>query len=232
MINLRATVLVMALVGCGGDDDGGGGGGVAITDFGQRFADAYCTKAFSCCTTAEIPEYFDFFTFTTEAECKQTYGALFAGLTQMYQTSIDAGKIVYNASSAGACLDAVSALSCPQFATDEDTLNDRCPNPFEGQVANDMPCASDEECQSTYCEGDRQGNTPTNGVCKAIPAQGQMCTDFVCAQGSYCDSGTCAPAQADGAECFDGEECMSGGCNGAMDSTPGTCGTAMLCDGP
>ena len=151
--------------------------------------------------------------------------------TTMYQASIDAGKLAYNASSASSCIAAMRDVTCTEFAVDDDALESRCPNPFEGQVANGMQCAFDEECQSGYCEGDSQGNNPMSGTCKPLPTQGQACIDFECADNLQCDAGTCSPLKADGEECFDGEECMSGGCNGATNNAPGMCGAAMLCDG-
>lgn len=230
MSRLYSTVLVLGLVACGGADDSGSGS-IALANLGTAVGDAYCAKAFECCTTAEISEMFDGAPFSDEAGCRMFYTGFFNAFSSMYQASVDAGKLVYDGAAASQCMSALRSLSCTEFAREGDPLSTMCENPFQGQVANGMQCAYDEECMSGYCEGDTQFNNPMPGTCKAFPTSGQACPDFDCAEGLQCQNGTCMALKADGAECFDGEECMSGGCNGAGNTTPGTCGAPMTCNG-
>lgn len=223
------VLLTSVLIGCGGDDDGGGG--VALANFGTVFGSEFCGKAFECCTMAEVSEFFDGAPFTTETECTNFYGGFFMSLATMYQASIDAGRLEYNANASQQCVTALRAQACADFARDDDPLKDNCPNPFVGKVANGMSCNMDEECVTGYCEGDSQFGNPMPGTCKHLPGSGAQCIDFTCADGFTCDSGTCEPLKADGASCFDGDECTSGGCNGAGSSTPGTCGAPQICNG-
>ena len=228
MTLLRTLVLASTLLACGGDDDSGSG--IALANLGTSIGTAYCAKAFECCTAAEISERFAGAPFTDEPGCVQFNTRFFDALLPMYQASIDAGKMTYSASAASQCVAALRAQTCNDFASEHDELASACPNPFTGQVENNMACNFDNECASEYCEGDTQfGNNPQPGVCKPMPAVGQSCPDFDCATGAYCDAGTCAALKADGASCFSGEQCASGACNES--GSGGTCGAPMTCNG-
>jgi hypothetical protein len=237
MTLFRSTCLVWSLslsfaafTAC--SDDDAGGGSIALANLGDAVGSAYCAKAFECCTAAEIMVRFQGTQVTDEASCRMFYAAVFTAFAGDYQASVDAGKLVYDGAAASQCVSALRAMACTDFARDDDPLSSQCPNPFQGQVANGMQCAFDEECQSGYCEGDAQLPEPgTPGTCKAPPTAGQACPDFTCADGLQCQAGTCMALKPDGASCYDGEECASAGCNGASNGSPGTCGVPMTCNG-
>ena len=229
MTLFRALLAFSLLTACSDDDSGGGD--VALADIGATFGAAYCAKAFDCCTAAEIPQFFEGASITDEPGCVMFYTNVFGALTATYQASIDAGKLVYSSSAASQCVSALRAQACPDFASAHDPLQNECSNPFMGQVAANAACNFDEECVSGYCEGDVQFGTPRPGVCKSLPGSGAMCPDFDCAEGFQCQSGTCMALKADGASCYGGDECASGGCNGASGNTAGMCGVANTCNG-
>jgi hypothetical protein len=231
MLNLRSTLLALSLVACGGDDDSGNGGSIALSNLGTTIGTEYCAKTFDCCTAAEIADMFDGAPFTDEAGCVQFYTGFFMQLSSMYQASIDSGKLTYDGAAASQCVSAMRAMTCTDFARADDPLATECPDPFQGNVANGTQCAYDEECVSGYCEGDVQFGMPKPGTCKDLPTSGQQCVDFTCADGLQCQNGTCMALKPDGASCYDGDECMSAGCNGASGSTAGTCGAPMTCNG-
>ena len=219
----------MLVAACGGDDSGSHGA-VPLADFGTRIGTQYCGKAFECCTTEELPQLFIGADFTDEPGCIDFYTRFFGFLTPMYQASIDAGKMTYDAEHAADCVAAAGGLTCTQFAVHESALGGMCESPFIGLVANDAECAFDEECVSGYCDGDSIAPVKT-GLCKTLPAAGEACPSLDCAEGSQCQSGTCMPLKADGASCRNRDECASGACNGASTQTAGTCGAPMICNG-
>jgi hypothetical protein len=218
--------VLIALIGCGGDE-GGRHGSVSIMDFGPRIAAAECGKAFECCTTEEVNQYFIGTDFKTEQECVDFITSFYASFLN-YQASIDAGKMTYDATKAADCIAGLETASCDQFAHGREALSS-CEDFTTGHVAHDGECASDAECTSNYCEGDTVVPVK-NGVCKNIPGAGEACTSQ-CAANLQCQTGTCMPLKADGASCRDRDECMSGSCNGATTSMAGTCGEPMICDG-
>ncbi len=226
--------LVAAGFGCGG-----GGGDPSLQQYINDVASLECQKIFECCDANEIMDQFQGLTppITTEAGCVQAYQGLFQALAlPQLQASIDNGRLVYHADAAGACLDGAASLSCVEFSgTGAGTdAPPGCTNPFEGLVANDGACASDNECQSEYCEGDTSSQ---EGTCKTLPGDGAACPDFECADGFWCDfatnGGTCVATKADGTDCNGDDECQSGACvdPNPSDTTPGTCGSNMVCDG-
>lgn len=230
MRHLLAVVALVAAVGCGG-----GGGSVSMGDVPAKFSHAYCTKAFECCTSAEIAVQFGFFNppITTEAECETTYTSLISGFFASEQAGITAGKIVYHGDAAGSCIDNVSSESCAEFAAN---TNGDCKAAFTGTVATGTTCANDDECTTGYCMG-ATTQPPVNGTCADKPTNGQACPDFTCADGSFCDFSMqppmCATPKADGMSCNSADECASHGCNGGnpMMGMPGTCGAPTMCDG-
>lgn len=231
MRNLTSIVLVLAVVGCGGDDDGGGTP-LTLAEFGAQLGAAQCHKAFECCTPAEISMFYAGNAFSDEAGCVEVYAHAWETIGALRQASIDAGNTVFDGSNASTCISALTDLTCAEFGSNHDALNGRCPAPFEGQLANGMACANDSECQTGYCEGENElGSMPTPGTCKDLPGEGDACTDFDCAQGLICDHDVCIAPKADGAACYSPDECASGGCNGATQTTQGTCGEQMLCNG-
>lgn len=231
MTYFRSSLLAFSLLtACGGDDSGSGA--IALANLGDAMATSYCAKTFECCTMAETEQRFEGAPVTDEASCRMFYAGFFNALAADFQASIDAGKLVYDGDAARQCVNALNAMACTDYARDDDPLSRECPDPFMGQVANDMQCKFDDECQSGYCEGDSQFPAPgTPGTCKAAPTSGQACMDFTCADGLTCENGVCTALKADGAACYDGAECQSGGCNGASQSTAGTCGAPTTCNG-
>jgi hypothetical protein len=232
------TCLVLSVVvvsACGG---GGSSGSLDVDDLSSRVATVMCGQLNDCCTPDEFRE--ETLGSADEAQCIQRYGGLFEGLLAgALRDSIAAGRVVYHADRAGACLDGYAAMSCLEFirAREADGPFEGCSDPFEGTVAIAGACTDDMDCISNYCSGDTldmNGNR-LMGTCATPPAAGQPCDQFECGEGTYCQTGgqtpVCREPQADGAPCFDGDECASSGCNGAGTSTPGTCGQPMTCDG-
>lgn len=225
---MRALTFTFAsfVLACGG---GSGGEGVPIDKLGDELAVVTCSKIFECCTAEEAMQ--QTLGSETEAECVRTL-SLFGGLLEnIYQDSIDAGRLVYHGDRLRDCFDLIAAQSCTQYALstvgDGDFEAFGCEDPFDGMVAAGGQCASDEDCTSGYCSGDSldsEGNI-MYGTCATAPTAGMPCDSFTCASGHYCETGTCQPTKADGMPCTGADECTNGGCNADV------CGMTMTCDG-
>lgn len=226
------VIAMAALVGC----DDGSQGPIPPDQITVETSKATCKKLASCCTDEEFAD--EAFDAETEAECVQIYAAFADLVFDAVIQSIDAGRIIYHADRMGACIAAMEAVSCSEFAAggEGDVAPRGCENPFEGTVADGAECATDFDCISTWCSGDMvdfEGQV-TFGTCGPAPGIGQPCEDFECAPGAYCDTSgaesLCQMPKADGAECETEDECTSGGCN---DDGTGvlTCGAPTTCNG-
>lgn len=230
----RLVVLVL-LVGCGGDD---GGGSVELDSLGMELGIVACGKQFACCTDVEIMEQYMGLTFedqpiTTEDQCVGFTTAVFTTFAvEQYKASIALGRMAYDGAAAADCIAALERLSCTQYGSG---MAPAC-SPFViPQVADGGGCTQDHECTSDNCEGASTplGGPSTDGVCKPMPTAGQPCEDS-CATGLYCgfDPSTgmevCQSPKADGTSCTFDRECASDHCDTAMD----TCAPRPLtCDG-
>jgi hypothetical protein len=145
-----------------------------------------------------------------------------------FAVEIQAGRLVYDASHAGACWAAATGSGCAGL--DQRGEPGACRLALVGQVANGSTCYDGAACPNGSCSG-RAGACP--GLCVPYATEGQTCVSGdkdPCASGLVCDgaSGTCkAPSAAGGpCPCQPGLYC-SGGTTCAVRKTSGPCsGTA------
>lgn len=217
------------LAGCGGSSS------VPVDNLGPELAKVSCSKIFECCTSAEVMAQFANITYnnqpiTTEQQCEDFTGGLFAGLlTPDYKASIAAGRIDYDADAAGECLDAAANLSCSAYSMLSTNTSVGCDTPFIiPKVGDGGGCTQDYECTSGFCDG---ASDTADGTCAAMPTAGQACTG-TCAHGLFCSYDqtammeTCQPVKANGETCDYDSQCSSDNCDG------GSCADKpQVCDG-
>jgi hypothetical protein len=161
-------------------------------------------------------EVFAGFGVSDEMGCATTLRGLFTGIIGPVQEGEAAGRLRYNPSNAGGCLDAVVAAPCTALRPGLDPeaiAPSTCEYVITPLVDAGEACASDIECKSGSCEG--ASNNMPNGTCEAVPGLDEPC-EFLCADGLYCDvagGSTCAAQKAATAACNDGDECLSGHCS-------------------
>ena len=231
---MRKLAMLLVL-GCGG---GPSHGSVAIGDLGTEIRASYCMKEFACCTDAEVMMDFGSFTvggqpITTEPQCEMFYsGFVGALISSDYMTSIANNRITYDGGAAGACIDAIDALSCSDFGSKNIDGSTNCKAFVIPLVDAGGGCAQSYECKSNNCVG-ATTQPLKDGACVELPGSGQKCT-FDCATGLFCDfsmSSTCQPTRANGGTCSSGSNCTSGFCNNGSTSS-GTCADKPArCDG-
>jgi hypothetical protein len=158
--------------------------------------------------------------FLGAASCQDKQRSTLFDLTApSYRRSIRAGRVMFDAVAAQACLDSIPTLACADF--DPLFSHDPCPDAFRGLVPDGDACAGDGECgASSYCEAASCGGM---GVCRPRVAAGEACsfTTDVCARGTGCVGGVCTHHGLDlGATC---EPLGGGNCRGLLACWSRTC---------
>jgi hypothetical protein len=163
-------------VGTGGSVATDGGGiPVAIGDYGSQLIAANCAFYARCGI------------FPTAALC-QTAISVGSGFLTL-QADVAAARIVYSATQAGACLEAIRNTPCgiaDQFAAD--AVPSPCTAVFSGTVAPGAACYTGEECVGAgVCV--LAAACPAGccaGTCVAPVAAGGNCAAAPCPTGTYC----------------------------------------------
>lgn len=206
---LPILLLPLFFMYCGNGD--GDGEELLLTDLSATIGEAWCAKAYQCCTDDELQN----FTFANEDECKTDVAAT---VTQYWvtpmQAAITAGRGEYDAVKAGKCLKAFNALGCVGTNNPQDFF-DHCSSPWTAKQTADQDCASQFECvQGTYC-------SQTTSKCVTPAAENETCTpdqDPYCEIELYCDGNNCVTRKSAGETCTDDGECELG-----TDCAQGTC---------
>lgn len=203
--SFRCLLLGMLLAACNSSSTGSGGSGGPIPEsqFGARFAAAFCDNIGQCCSSAGYN--YD------PAGCK---AAIAAQVGQGYSGD------VYDADIAGQCVEGIAAAAraCKNIPSSVFAV---CESIYSGTVALGQPCQSQQDCAQDAARDVLCGeNSPTGpSLCIASPIVklGDACAT-TCGHGwcgasagprcmladkLYCDPQTrkCAPAIAIGQPC-------------------------------
>jgi hypothetical protein len=165
-------------------------------------------------------------------------------MCQIYSESVAQGRATWKEDVAKTCMEPLekgvgecdmSALYNPQ--SDDCHMHGDI---MQGKVANNKECFIAEECSdvNAVCEPktSEDPNKPlitAEGTCKALPGNGEQCSNQTCAMDCYCDSGdnTCKTKLADGATCTSYQMCKSDDCNNGTCRARNQNATYELCDG-
>jgi hypothetical protein len=169
---------------------------------------------------------------------------------QTAQEAADAGRVVYDAAKAQACLDALGAIPCtavnrekPPFAFVD--FQTACAEALVPQVADGGTCfnALGFECTSGRCSLSGGEACLAGGLCEAAAGENEPCDVLGCRPGLLCVDSTCVPpavvgagadCSADETFCADGQYCDAGLCAGrkaASETCAGDeeCRTGLYC---
>lgn len=214
---LLALALAVPLSGCPSSTTAGGD--VPIEMLGQMYGNVTCGVLVDCYGESIVRLFTGS---SSEASCAARLAAGYTnGALPRYQAAISMGTMSYDASQAGACIDALNAQGCGVVTSRPPAA---CDALFVGHVAVGGACAIDEECQgNAYCSAD----TACPGTCQTFVSSGGTCTrDAACATGLRCGNGTCQAPGGAGASCQGGTgvECAGGLiCAGGSTTATGTC---------
>lgn len=231
------AVATAALAACGDGGDAGpdAAAEVSLVRAPSGYAAAYCERLFECCTADEITEMLPgaLPPVTDLASCRdhvtRVFGNEFVDDTMRAEA---AGHARYDGVAMAACLAHVRDDPCELLARAFRlmTLPEDCPPVRIPLAAIGASCDHDFQCTSDYCEG---GTETQRGVCRPLPALGEVCPDSRCIAGTYCDrnsdpAGRCAALRLAGEPCTSFLECVDFACPGAPD---GVCGPPSTCNG-
>jgi hypothetical protein len=210
-VTLAATAVGLGSCGDDGSSSGGGGGALdEAVELHEAMARANCRQLHTCCSAGELtPRPF---AGATEAECVSKNVPFAEAVRTFYGESVTAGRIVFHAEQARACIAALELVSCT--ASDAQIDCDRYPI-WEPRVPPGGACKWSEDCVDGWCDRDLAADEPL-GNCIATLPNGAVCDqDRDCASGNcefgYPDS-HCGDLHADGGPCDFDAECASGNC--------------------
>jgi MYXO-CTERM domain-containing protein len=206
----------LLLIGCGG-----GSGNVSIENFPQKYAEALCSKNFSCCDASELAG-------KTMSTCVTDNQAVLAILISDINASRTQGRVSYDPGASGTCIDSLKAMTCEEFKQGIGGNTDACMAALTPAVALGGACTQDYECTTNNCEG-ATTNPPADGTCGPAPVLAGVnssCAANACVDTAYCDSATttCQPKKSAGESCTADDQCVNS-CN----ETTGMCSCYAGC---
>lgn len=197
------SLVALSLAACGGDPSPDAPAQppppIEAASFMAEYEQALCDHAARCSLNAS---YLD-------ETCKESVRALFG---EDVEAAIQAGRILYDAEAAGACVAGLRATDCLAEQPSDATLA-ACFRALQGTVQTDKPCFGTFECASGVCPSVTGDICPT--VCEPAASVGEACSllsgpDCDARQGLRCSGGTCvSPVGIKGA-CVDNFGCQSG----------------------
>jgi Dickkopf N-terminal cysteine-rich region len=232
----------------GGKVDGGNDGGpiaISATEFATKNADAYCTRAGTCCAGT---------TFAKSVCVGVTKEGYEGPLTGAFVPGVNVANIVIDSAKANSCLGKLASLTCRNTtdtpSAEQQDVVKTCASAISGKLAVDQACTHDIECQrGNFCEGSFNAATSTHtaggGFCKPLKAIGDACTRTDAFRGNNCSylgagengntcgiGGVCIALVANGGTCINSNNaynlaCASMVCN---ETTAGEnlCGPTLL----
>jgi hypothetical protein len=192
MMRVALLVAALGLGGCHQDDFG-------PDDFVAAYRDAYCRHLVRCRTYAALDA------------CLADSKAVPAGdqPDRCALESIDAGRLVWHADQAHACIDAIGTWLCGDHPVPSE-----CFSVSTGAVEPGDACMSRGDCRFGSCEVSPDPDeecalgTCSGGIHPPVPVGGSCRTSVDCVVGAYCSQ--YAPGHG-GLFCFaflkEGEEC-------------------------
>jgi hypothetical protein len=232
-MRLRAAMMLLVTMSGLGCPSSGGSGGAAVPldQLADELAQAFCHKAFTCCTTAERQT--NTATSADEAACRTTVAPQLGADISANQSAIAAGTMVYHPEKARACLDVVAALSCPDWGGDDRlTRFPECNQMWEGKVAPGGACTRNQECIGGACS-----NISGPFACVGLPGLGEPCPTGNCQLGIACAQDAsglptkCVALQANGVACSGDEDCASNNCTFVASASAIVCAASTMCVG-
>ena len=214
-----ASVATVALGIAGAGCEGSKPFGPKATPSSAEVAETICSKAYLCCSAAQLMG--NQTAGTSEAECENKTATAYQNQIEAVSASEDKGRALYQPQLLMACLTTIRASSCTELSTTNHVAGiPGCATFATPLVTVGGPCGHDWECVDGWC--DHPAMTSGDGICRALVGEGQDCTVDHCAKGTSCHGATktCVALHAVGETCSSAAMCASGVCDG----TTGTCG--------
>jgi len=172
---------------------------VDAADFMSAYTQTLCDVSARCSVVADY----------LQADCESHVRASFG---EDVQAAIEAGKIVYDADAAGACLAGLAETPCLAEQPSDATLAS-CLSALKGTLAAGEPCVGTFECAEGICPAVTGDRCPT--VCPSVVHRNETCSllggpDCNIREGLRCSFGRCVLPTEKGSACEDNFGCQSG----------------------
>jgi hypothetical protein len=201
---MRLVAVMVCAVGCGG--------GVAIEDYGDALADAFCER-FARCGGIE-----------SRAVCREILGDPGSYFIELQHAVAD-GSVIYDEEAMEECLDALASASCDRTAANARVEPQACRDALRGTVADGGACAIGAQCISGGCDNPSCGMACCTGTCEPTVTEaaiGQACGTNTarCVEGAFCNVNlTCQALLRANEPCIVDAQCGYGlYCEGTTDT--------------
>jgi len=192
--------------------------GPKATPTAAEVAQTICSKAYLCCSAAQLMG--NQTAGTSEAECESKTAMSYQNQIAAVSASEEKGRAIYQPQLLMACLTTIRSSSCADLSTTNHVAGiPECATFATPLVTAGGACGYDWECVDGWCE--HPPMTSGDGTCRSQVGEGEDCTVDHCAKGTSCSGATkiCVASRAAGATCASAASCASGVCDG----TTGTC---------
>jgi hypothetical protein len=170
-----------------------GCGSTSEAEAAARMAQESCAREQACSPYLLALVHGDLATCVARTELR------YRGTTSLVGTSLTPDKLA-------ACAEAIAALPCESMLGDR-VLPEAC-RPTPGELADDLTCGSDWQCQSAYCSKPREGSC---GACKPRGRSREAChVDADCEPGLACRDDECVTYGALAQSCDGRHPCAPG----------------------
>jgi len=187
-------------------------------------ADVPYLLAQAICRAIEVCEGKEFLTLSLKGkDCVEHTAGVFENRDYYYlETSIDEGRVAFDAESVSQCLADIEAQGC-------EVTNSRkpesCQQALQGAVDVGENCVIDVDCTGNAFCGFEQGSAECPTVCRSLVAADGACErSDECENGLVCAGGICAIPPDEGETC-----CLADSDPSCWDAAPAPCKRGLEC---
>lgn len=214
----------------------------SVENLAIEVQNTYCQKIFECCSKSERENELGMGDIDTVEECRKADNQLAQVFSFWRQDeSVEAGRAVFDDSSAEVCMNSMKDAKCSDFSAEEGVFSENrpgCNQIIQPQLDEGEECQQDFECKTGWCKRKPDGEGgfhDDNKKCAVPPQAGDPCPNGKCGPGTYCSTFgtefTCKSKAENGGECEDDKDCESGVC-GTNDAGEEVCTEPQpLCTG-
>jgi hypothetical protein len=204
LVSIRLLVLVL-VAACSGGGHPSEFGTVPIEDVNTDAKRAICEFETRCGQSPDV------------ATCMGANVPISLGFDADMVNAIAAGKVIFDATKYGQCLDALAAESCDRTSQSARYMPDACAEAITGTVPYGEACQLNAECMSQVCNlvppcanGCCTGTCVGGSIRQVDLAIGESCnSERTCVAGTYCN-GVCTALKPAGAACGGDDQCGYG----------------------
>jgi len=176
--------------GAGTSGEGGAapaGGGTSIDEAAASVAVDLCTKAFECCSAADLKALYGV---DNVIGCEVAVAFLVQSQVNAAKPAIEAGRVDYDGTALDRCLGDYGDQSCDMLRT---LTSFECKGLIVPKQGEGDECGISAECVDGYCDGSSNATNPV-GHCVPLKDDGADCSANAECVSKFCNANLCAEA--------------------------------------